>query len=307
MVSDEALALHILRSFDIAVLRRAGPGRYVFVGEAPSFYTALFPSGEAGVPCVTPWEDSPMLDFFLADAEAFFESNGGGVLKSGIWEEDGRTEPDTALFAFAAVVQDVPVLIIGLHSERYAEQRGILRKAREQLLENRDLALDVALFKEKSRIDGLTEIFNKTTFMEIMQDEIKRSQLLDYALFLLILDIDNFKNVNDTYGHPAGDAVLQAMSACVKRALRRSDIVARYGGEEFAVLIHQQGLDQAKQIAEKTRKNVAGMVVPNMPRITVSIGLTAYIAGETLQQFVERADNALYDAKRSGKNVVRVR
>jgi diguanylate cyclase len=249
-----------------------------------------------------------MLDFFLDDAEAFFESSATGALNSGIWEEDGRTEADTALLAVATILDDAQLLIIRLQREQYMEHCATLRKAREQLLENRSLTQDVALFKEKSRVDGLTEIFNKTTFMEILRDEIKRSQILNYPLFLLILDIDDFKKVNDTYGHLAGDAVLHSMGILLKNALRRNDIVARYGGEEFAVLIPQQeSLAQAVSIAEKIRKSIADMVEPNTPRITVSIGCTAYIAGETPEQLFERADQALYDAKRSGKNVVRTR
>jgi diguanylate cyclase (GGDEF)-like protein len=307
MASDEALALHILRSFDIAVLRRASPRQYVFLGEAPSFYTALFSPDETGTPCTTPWDYSPMMDFFLDEAECFFESGAAGILESGVWEEEGRTESGTALLAVAIVLNGIQLLIIRLQREQYVERSKILRKAREQLLENRDLTQNLALFKEKARIDGLTAIFNRSTFMELLQDEIKRSQILEYSLFLLILDIDDFKKVNDSYGHLVGDAVLRSMSALLKKALRRHDIVARYGGEEFVILIPQQEMAQTVIIAEKIRKAIADMVMPDMPRITVSIGCSAYIAGESPQQFLERADNALYDAKRSGKNVVCVR
>ena len=306
MINDATLALHVLCALDIAVLQRTGPRRYVFLGEAPAFYSALFAPDEGGAPCATPWDASPMLDFFLDEAEAFFAGNAAGSLESGVWEEDGRTEPDTALSAAAVIFGDDRMLIIRLLRTQYVERRGILRKARAQLLENRELAHDLALFKQKSRIDGLTEIFNKSTFAEILQDEIKRCQILDYSLFLLMLDIDDFKKVNDTYGHPVGDAVLQSMSATLKHSLRRNDIIARYGGEEFAVLIPQQeSLEQTMKIADKIRKSIASMTMPDIPRITVSIGCTAYIEGESPEQFVMRADNALYDAKRAGKNVVR--
>jgi len=305
MNNNESLALHILRFFDIAVLRRVGPKQYVFVGEAPSFYTALFTPGESGDACITPWDYSSMLDFFIDEVEFFFENGTAGTLESGVWEEDGRTESGTALLAAATILDDAQLLIIRLQREQYVERRNILRKAREQLLENRDLAQDLVLYKEKSRIDGLTGIFNKAAFTEILQAEISRSQLLDYSLFLLILDIDDFKNVNDTYGHLAGDAVLQSMGALLKKVLRRDDIIARCGGEEFAVLIPQlASLAQTVKIAEKVRKSIAAMAVPNMPPITVSVGCTAYIAGESSEQLFERADKALYDAKLSGKNLV---
>jgi len=224
-----------------------------------------------------------------------------------VWEEDGRTEPGTALQAAATTLNGVQVLILHLQRDQYVKHCDILRKAREHLLEKRDLAHDVALFKEKSRMDGLTAVFNKTTFMEILHDEIKRSQLLNYSLFLLVLDIDDFKKVNDTYGHAVGDAVLQATGACLKKTLRRGDIVARYGGEEFVVLMSGRSPTRARNLAEKIRNHIADMHMPKLPRITVSIGCTAYLAEESAAQLFERADNALYDAKRAGKNVVRVR
>ena len=308
MTDDESLALNILRFLDLAVLRRVGPRRYVFLGEAPPFYTDFFPPDETGNHCITPWHHSPMLEFFIDDVESFFENGATGLLESGEWEEEGRTEPGTALFAAAVILGDAQLLIIRLHSGQYMERRGILRKAREGLLKTRDLTQDLALFKKKSRIDGLTEIFNKTTFIEILLAEIKRCQIVDSSLFLLILDIDDFKKVNDTYGHLTGDAVLHSMGVMLKKVLRRNDIIARYGGEEFAVLISQQeSLRKTVKIAEKIRKSIADMAEPNLPRITVSVGCTAYIAGEAYEQLFERADQALYDAKRSGKNAVRVR
>jgi len=308
MFNDGSLALHILRFFDIAVLRRVGPKQYVFLGEAPSFYTELFAPGATGEPCTTPWDYSPMLDFFIGEVESFFERGEPGTLDSGVWEEDGITESGTALIAAATILDDARLLIIRLQREQYVERRSILRQARAQLLEHRDLTQDLAVFKEKSRIDGLTQVFNKTTFMELLQVEIQHSHIRGYGLFLLILDIDDFKKVNDVYGHLVGDAVLQAMSALLKKELRRNDIIARYGGEEFAVLLPQQeSLTKAVRVAEKLRKRIADMVVPNIPRITVSIGCSAHIAGETPEQLFDRADQALYDAKHSGKNAVRVR
>jgi diguanylate cyclase (GGDEF)-like protein len=308
MVSDKSLALQILRAFDTAVLRRTGPRRYVYFGEPPDFYTRLFPSSDYGAPCASPWSESPMLEFFIEDAELFFEKGGAGSLKTGVWEEDGRTEPDTALSAVAITLEDAHLLLIRLHRQQYAEYCDILRRARVQLLENRELTHHVALFKEKSRIDGLTAIFNKATFTEILRDEMRRSRTLHYSLFLLLLDIDDFKKVNDTYGHPVGDAVLQALSATLKSTLRNNDIIARYGGEEFAVLIPQQkSLKHAVKIAEKIRQSIANMTAPGIPRVTACVGCTAYIAGESSDQLLHRADSALYDAKRSGKNAVRAR
>ncbi|MDR1520225.1 MAG: GGDEF domain-containing protein [Planctomycetota bacterium] len=305
MTDDERLAFGLLRAFDFAVLRRAAPGRYVFWGQAPAFYDAVFPP-VAGAPCAAPWENSAMLDFFLQEAEAFFEAGEAGCIHSGVWEEDGLTQADTALKATAANLGEWRVVIIQLLRQEYAERRGIMRKAREQLRENRQLAANLSIFKEKSRIDGLTSIFNRTTFMELLLDEMKRSRIMEYPLVLLILDIDDFKKVNDTYGHLVGDKVLRGMGTVLKNSLRQNDIVARYGGEEFAVLITHASLDEGMRVAEKVRAALAAMIVPDAPRITVSIGCSAYIPDEPPEEFIARSDAGLYAAKKAGKNKVRV-
>ncbi|MDR1613730.1 MAG: GGDEF domain-containing protein [Planctomycetota bacterium] len=303
MTKNEQLALNLLQSFNFAVLRRVASREYVFLGRAPAFYDALFPPRD-GNPCATPWAISSMLEFFLDEAEDFFALGEVGSISSGVWEEEGLTLENTALKVTAVNLGDAQVVVVRLLQEDYTERLGILRKAREQLLENRRLTSNLCIFKEKSRIDGLTCIFNRTTFMELLLDEIRRSQIMDYPLVLLILDIDDFKKVNDNFGHLAGDRILQGMGSTLKHSLRRNDIVARYGGEEFAVLVPHTPLAEATQVAEKIRSNLAAMAVPDAPRITVSIGCTLYAGMESAEDFFKRADDALYTAKKSGKNRV---
>lgn len=306
-VTDDArLAFDLLQLFNYAILRRAAPGKYVFFGQAPAFYGTLFPP-VAGSPCTTPWKISPMLEFFLDEAENFFTLHEIGSIGSGVWKEDGLIQERTALTAIAANLGETQVIVIRLLQEDYAHRLDTLRKAREQLLENRQLTNNLSIFKEKSRIDGLTSIFNRTTFMDLLLDEIKRSKILEYPLGLLILDIDDFKKVNDTYGHLSGDKILQSMGTVLKSSLRRNDIVARYGGEEFAVLIPHAPLNEATQVADKIRASLAAMIVPDVPRITVSIGCTAYSPDESPEDFIKRADDALYVAKEEGKNRVCVK
>ena len=303
MTDDERLAFKLLQSFNYTVLRRIAPREYVVFGEAPAFYNILFPSA-SGDPCTTPWEISSMMEFFLDEAENFFACGEAGTISSSVWEEDGLTWENTALKAIAANLGEAQVIIVSLLQEDYIERLVILRKAREQLQENRVLSNTLSIFREKSRIDGLTSIFNRTTFMELLLDEIKRSRILGYPLVLLILDIDDFKKVNDTYGHLVGDKILQGIGTTMKHSLRRNDIVARYGGEEFAVLIPHAPMDEGMQVAEKIRLALAAMVVPDSPRITVSIGCTVYAPDESPDLFFKRADDALYAAKKDGKNKV---
>jgi diguanylate cyclase (GGDEF)-like protein len=296
----------MLQAFEFAILRREGAGKYAFVGKPPAFYDDLFPPAD-GHPNVEPWAISPMLEFFVEDAEGFFARGKPGFIASGVWEEDGLTEENTALKAFAVDLGGEQAIVVRLLREDYTERLGVLRKAREQLQETRLLKSDLTIFREKSRIDGLTGIFNRTTFVELILDEIKRSRILEYPLVLLILDIDDFKKVNDTFGHLVGDKILQGLGAALKGSLRRNDILARYGGEEFAVLIPHAPLNEGAQVAEKIRAGLAAMVVPDAPRITVSIGCSSYSPDETPESFFKRADDALYAAKRDGKNRIRVK
>lgn len=306
MKAQNQLALDILCALDIAVLLRKGPKDYEFFGDIPDFYKEIFPVGPAG-PCLNPWEYSPMLEIFIDDAELFFTKKSPGVLSSGVWQEDGKTEDDTALIAEATMFGEAAAIIIRVLHQDYSERVGILRKAREQLLENRELSHNLEIYKEKSRLDGLTGIFNRATFMELLQEAIKNSNVGPSPLSLIMLDIDNFKQINDTYGHLAGDAVLQAIGTSLAGSLRRHDIVARYGGEEFVVVMYGSEQKQTLRTAEKLRERIKAQPIDGLPTITVSLGCTIYRHGESAEHLIQRADMALYDAKHSGKDCVRIR
>ncbi|MDR2820077.1 MAG: GGDEF domain-containing protein [Desulfovibrio sp.] len=303
MSEEKDLAYSILQLFGIAVLQRTGKKQYVFCGKPPMFYKSFFPSTKDGL-CNSPWEHSPLLEFFIEDAERFFELKKQGVLTSGIWQEDGKTESETAMVAVAATFGEKQILIIRLLREEFKERLVVMRKARGQLLQSRQLSQSLEFFQKKSRVDGLTRVFNKETFSELLQDEMKRSRALEYPLSLLIMDIDDFKKVNDVHGHVAGDKVLRSLAECLVSTLRRGDIIARFGGEEFVVLIPHGDAEQAHSIGEKLCKNIAAINEPDQPRITVSMGCTTYIPGEVGENFLARADTGLYEAKSSGKNRV---
>jgi len=157
---------------------------------------------------------------------------------------------------------------------------------------------------ELSLRDGLTMLFNHTYFFQQIDLEVRRFLRYGQSVCLVLIDIDDFKAVNDTWGHQEGDRILAAMGATLMRVARDSDICCRYGGEEFAVILPLTDLDEAGVIAERMR---AEMAVPlaDGRAVTVSIGV-ATCRGKTAnrQQFVEQADAALYQAKRTGKNRV---
>ena len=159
-----------------------------------------------------------------------------------------------------------------------------------------------------SNTDGLTGLFNRREFTRITETEIQRATRFDFPLTILFFDIDDFKAVNDSYGHGVGDKALRTISNITRRTLRLSDIVARYGGEEFIIAMPQSSQEESLMVAERLRKNIAkeNIFVRNYHfNLTVSIGLAEWQKGdETLDQLIERADAALYEAKRSGKNCV---
>lgn len=308
MNQEQSLACFILGSLDIAVLRRTGEYKYEIYGSLPEFYKRLFP-GDDGAPSTTPWETSAMLAFFLEDAEAFFSRNTQSVsyFSSGIWQEEGLQDGMQALVATAMCLHGEQVLIIRLLSEDFIDRRRILQKAREHLLERRMLHNDLESYRHKAHFDSLTTLYNRAAFMETLQDEANRVTRDGGDLSLLLMDIDDFKGINDVYGHLAGDTVLAALGRLLCKLLRREDMAARYGGEEFAVLAPFTTHQQALRMAEKLRNGIATYNFGSLPPVTVSIGCASYKAGELLDSLIQRADLALYDAKKSGKNLVRYR
>jgi diguanylate cyclase (GGDEF)-like protein len=167
---------------------------------------------------------------------------------------------------------------------------------------------DLAIYKNKASFDALTALYNRATFMELMQEELLHAKLVGGDLSLLLLDIDHFKHVNDTYGHQAGDLVLSSLGELLRSLLRSQDVPARYGGEEFIILARFTTTQQAVIVAEKIRKGVAEHTFGKLPQaITVSIGCSTYRLGELPDSLIQRADLALYDAKNHGRNRVSVR
>ncbi len=180
-------------------------------------------------------------------------------------------------------------------------------KKSSQMVEQLKKELDK--YKEMSIIDELTHVLNRRGLMEILEREIARSKRFKLPLSVVMVDIDDFKKVNDTYGHPVGDKVLQTVAQILKNSLRITDVVARYGGEEFLVVLPNTGLEDAKVVAEKLRRSVEKKTYKYKDdtfRITISLGVTQLRESDTLELLLKRADDALYISKKEGKNRVTV-
>lgn len=155
-------------------------------------------------------------------------------------------------------------------------------------------------------IDKLTGIYNRHKFEELFELESERSRRFGEPLSLILIDIDHFKSVNDTYGHDIGDEVLKGLSLVVQTNIRKIDIFARWGGEEFLVLSPNSNIESIQVLAEKLRKEVEEAKFPEVGKITVSLGISVFDAKESFSALFKRADEGLYYAKEHGRNQVKV-
>lgn len=219
--------------------------------------------------------------------------------------------------AYASVESAVEVMRLGAYdyiSKPFNVDR--IRFVVDKALEKRRLlqaAGERDFYKRLSQLDGLTEVYNRRSFEELLSAEISRSNRFRRPLSLLMVDLDHLKAINDSLGHQAGDAVLREVAWALKRSVRNCDVVARYGGDEFAIILVETGKADAMITANRLTRL---MGVSDLRRriaddsaerpMTVSIGVTSYPAeATTIDELVRRADQALYEAKASGGDCAR--
>jgi len=171
-----------------------------------------------------------------------------------------------------------------------------------------DLHLREQDLQKMARTDPLTSTNNRGYFMELLRAEIEQSHRYNHIFSVLMLDLDHFKSVNDTYGHAAGDEALRTMIRVFQSSgLRKSDFWGRIGGEEFAVALPETAIHSAAKAAERLRVNLAESPVcfqDNKFFITASIGVSQYRTGDVTETILNRADQAMYEAKETGRNRV---
>jgi diguanylate cyclase (GGDEF)-like protein len=184
-----------------------------------------------------------------------------------------------------------------------------LKHSREQL--KKLLQEQRELIQELERLattDPLTGVLNRRHLFTLAEQELKRAQRYDNIFSVLILDIDHFKQINDTYGHTVGDRVLEVMAQTVLNSLRKVDYFGRFGGEEFVAFLPETDIDAAIMVAERVREKVKAIAISvqeQLVSMTVSIGVASYQSGdETVDSIIQRADKALYQAKHQGRNRV---
>ena len=167
----------------------------------------------------------------------------------------------------------------------------------------------IRCIEENAKVDSLTGLHNRRWLEEMYTRELSRSNAGNLHLSAFMLDIDHFKNINDTYGHLVGDQVLIAVAKAILQCLRPTDMPVRYGGEEFTIFLPGTSIENAKIVGERLRATVEAMKIPLPDKndcisVTISVGFTERQPGDSVETIIKRADDALYNAKENGRNRV---
>jgi diguanylate cyclase (GGDEF)-like protein len=211
----------------------------------------------------------------------------------------------------------LPIVFLSSEMDK-AKQFSAMRIGAEGFLtkpvEPEELVAAVAIRAERMRTlrtmmakDSLTGLFNHTTTTQLLENAISGARRLEGRLCFVMIDIDNFKSINDSYGHPVGDQVIIALSRVLQQRLRNTDTVGRYGGEEFAVVLADVSLEHAAALIDQLRNDFARVVFNAGDKefgCTFSAGIAAYPQHSRLEALIEAADRALYEAKSAGRNCV---
>ncbi len=217
--------------------------------------------------------------------------------------------------------RDIPVIVLsGLHSPAdkvvafdlgavdYVTKPFDLMELRVRLRSAIRMSDLIDMLGKLAHIDGLTGLWNRAHFDERWAENTSENQRSERPLCIALFDLDHFKSLNDTYGHPAGDAALQGFAKLIKREIRASDIPCRYGGEEFALIMPETSPADGAIVCDRIRQELGAMNWPGHPerKITVSIGIAGAISasGVTAEQWLADTDKALYRAKKGGRDRV---
>jgi diguanylate cyclase (GGDEF)-like protein len=228
------------------------------------------------------------------------QKNGSDVIVVTGYSDDYSYEEAINIGASDFVIKPVRLEELLLRLRRVLKERQLSTERTRMMQKLQKLATT----------DGLTKLYNSRSFYSQLELEVDRYNRYKHPLSLLLLDIDNFKEFNDNFGHLEGDKVLVRFSQIIKSCLRTNDSAYRYGGEEFTVILPETNGDEAKTVAQRIRSSLETEKFEPIPdrnaKITISIGVTQYFPKEELSAFIRRADKAMYLSKKNGRNRVSV-
>jgi diguanylate cyclase (GGDEF)-like protein len=188
------------------------------------------------------------------------------------------------------------------HGQAFTEEDVEMLKA---VADQAAVAINKAQLWDMAVTDSLTGLFVRRYFLVKLQEELHRAERYNNILSVVIADLDRFKNINDTYGHDAGDRALKTIGKFLQKNIRDVDVVARHGGDEFVIMIPEAANDAALILAERLRKQMSVLELKDLPPITISLGIATFPDdGSDIEDLIKKADAALYAAKRAGRNRV---
>lgn len=240
-----------------------------------------------------------LLDLDMPDTDGF------EVLRA--LKEDSSTNAIPVIVLSAMSSSEDKVTAFDLGATDYVTKPFDLAELRARLRAALRLDQLLHLLADRANVDGLTGLGNRAHFNKRWAEKVAECRRHPMPLALAMCDVDHFKRVNDTYGHPAGDEVLQGVAKLLQSECREIDVPCRYGGEEFALIMPATGTAEAGIVAERVRESLTRIIWPRHPehRITISIGLVGCdgsIGEATAAQWLEQADRNLYTAKHGGRN-----
>jgi diguanylate cyclase (GGDEF)-like protein len=309
------LGLELLMQMEVAILRRTAPRSYELEGLVPSFYLQFFPrdAGDAG--CRTPWNYSPMLEFFLSEAEEFFESKPkpGSNLSSGLWIENLDSGEELPLTATARILENDQLLLVQAVREEYAQRVRLMRRSRDlrstrsDLMERRKITqFLLRTTKRKNPFDPLTKLYSREVFVDLVQAHIARLSIYAPHLALIMMSLDQFEDAGEERPaeNEAGEELLRQVGHLLRRSLRKSDAAVHYGGGVFFIVAPGTTLQQSIMAAERLISLFKGYDFRIGRPLNLYLGCTSYQPGEEAKELIVRARQALMDAVKAGPNKV---
>lgn len=222
-----------------------------------------------------------LLFFIIMLTQSFF---GIGEWQNGYW--------DFTSFLRFNITLAMIIMVMYLHEAAMARAREAEINA-------------LKFFEDLSLIDDLTQVANRRRINELCEIEFNRAKRYQTPFSIILIDVDNFKSINDNYGHLTGDEVLKTLASFMSKRIRSTETIGRWGGEEFIIILPQASIENAALAAEKLRKQIPEIKFANLKEpLTCSFGIAEFKKDDTLDNLIERADNALYKAKELGRNKV---
>lgn len=258
-------------------------------------------TGEEGLRLIE--EESPaviLLDLQMPDTDGF------QVLRVLRDQDETMNTPVLVLSGLDSPHDKVTAFDLGAHD--YVTKPFDMTEFRARLRVALRMHHMLTMLEQRAQVDPLTGLWNRRYFDQRLEEEVAGAQRHERPLSLALMDLDHFKTINDTFGHPAGDSVLEAFAHIIRSSVRTSDVVCRYGGEEFCVIMPDTPPDDAQTMCERIRTRLEAIEWPRHPerRVTTSVGIAGTATPLNLppREWIEQVDGNLYIAKREGRNRV---